>query len=99
MLHGPGAALFIFILFGEGMLAWIQPEIFTGIDNHIISWLLKHLFPFYSVLNFCLPFFQMSDCDKGNVFIYSAIFSHNEQRNHVYFESQSDLVLEVKRQN
>ncbi len=42
VLDGRGAAfLFIFlILFGEGMLAWIQPEIFTSIDNqfHIISW-------------------------------------------------------------
>ncbi len=41
----------------------------------------------------------MSDCDKDNVFIYSAIFSHNAQRNHVYFEFQSALINEVKRRN
>ncbi len=41
----------------------------------------------------------MRDCDKGDVFIYSAIFSHNDQRNHVYFETKSELLKTIKRRN
>ncbi len=41
----------------------------------------------------------MRDCDKGDVFIYSAIFSRNDQRNHVYFETKSKLLKTIKRRN